>query len=67
MPDIYGEDKYVVMMGGLHIEMAALKVLGDWLQNSGWTRALVRADITTPGKADTMLKTHNSYSIFPSN
>ena len=27
-PDLYGEDKYVVMMGGLHIEMAALKSLG---------------------------------------
>ena len=28
--DKYGEDKYVVMFGGLHIEMAALKTLGDW-------------------------------------
>ena len=26
-PDEYGEDKYVVMFGGLHIEMAALKTL----------------------------------------
>ena len=29
-PDKYGEDKHVVMFGGLHIEMAALKTLGDW-------------------------------------
>jgi len=55
-PDLYGEDKYVVMMGGLHIEMAALKMLGHWLSNSGWDAALVQADITTPGRADAILK-----------
>ena len=27
-PDIYGEKKYVIMFGGLHIEMAFLKVIG---------------------------------------
>lgn len=26
----YGEDKFVAVFGGLHIEMAFLKVLGDW-------------------------------------
>ena len=31
-PEVYGEDKFVVMMGGLHIEMATLKTLGDWLK-----------------------------------
>ena len=30
-PDIYGEDKYVVLLGGLHIEMNFMKVIGDWL------------------------------------
>lgn len=54
-PDLYGEDKYIVMMGGLHIEMAALKMLGKWLEDSGWTAALVQANITTSGKADAML------------
>lgn len=28
-PDIHGEDKCVVLLGGLHIEMAILKCLGD--------------------------------------
>ena len=28
-PEKYGERRYVVMMGGLHIEMALLKVIGD--------------------------------------
>ena len=31
-PEKYGEDKFVVMSGGLHIEMAALKTIGNWLQ-----------------------------------
>ena len=26
--DLYGEEKYVVMMGGLHVEMASLKMVG---------------------------------------
>ena len=26
----------MVMFGGLHIEMAALKTVGDWLESSGW-------------------------------
>ena len=41
-PEKYGEDKVVVMFGGLHIEMAALKTLGDWLRGSGWVQALVK-------------------------
>ena len=46
------EDKYVIMCGGLHIEMDALKTLGDWLKGSGWVQALVPAKITTPGTFD---------------
>ena len=44
--DLYGEEKYVVMMGGLHLEMASLKMVGHWLDKSGWDSALVQADIT---------------------
>ena len=54
--DIYGESSYVVMMGGLDIEMATLKMVGNWLNNSGWDSALVQADITTRGRADAILK-----------
>jgi len=43
------------MFGGLHIEMAALKRLGDWLQGSGWVQALVQAEIVTAGTADSFL------------
>ena len=42
--------------GGLHIEMVVLKMLGDLLEGSGWTGALVQAGITTSGLADAFLK-----------
>ena len=55
-PNLYGEDKLVIMFGGLHIEMAAFKVLGEWLEDSGWKHALIQADIASPGTADSFLK-----------
>ena len=55
-PEKYGEEKFVVMFGGLHIEMAALKTAGDWLESSGWAQALVQAEIATVGMADSLLK-----------
>ena len=55
-PDTYREDKLVVMFGWLHIEMTALKTLGDRLKGSGWTQALVQAEITTAGTADSFLR-----------
>ena len=56
LPDNFGEDKYVVMLGGLHVKMLLLKILGEWLHNSGWSNALVQADITTSGRADAICK-----------
>ena len=55
-PEKYGEDKLVVMFGGLHIEMATLKTIGDWLQGSGWAQALVQAEIATAGTADSLYR-----------
>ena len=56
MPETHGEDKYVVMFGGLHIEIAAFKALGGFLDGSGWVNALVNADIASPGTAESFLK-----------
>lgn len=50
-PITHGEDHFVIVLGGLHIEMAALKILGDWLAGSGWVEALVQANIATQGVA----------------
>ena len=54
-PASHGEDHFVIMFGGLHIEMAMLKVLGDWLEDSGWTNALVQADIASSGTANSFV------------
>ncbi len=55
-PELYGEEHFIVMCGGLHIEMNAFKVLGDLLDGSGWTGALTQANIATSGTADSYLK-----------
>ena len=55
-PSTYAESSIVMMFGGLHTELAALKALRTWIQHSGWTSALVQAGITTPGTADSFLE-----------
>lgn len=51
----YGEDKFVIMFGGLHIEMAGLRSLGILLQDSGWTSAIAEAGVASFGTADSFL------------
>ncbi len=58
-PEDVGEDKYVVLMGGLHFEMAITKTLGQWLDGSGWSTALADSGITTSGRADDAVKGGN--------
>lgn len=55
-PSDYGEKKFVIVFGGLHIEMAYLKVIGDWLERSGWTVAVADANLATPGTVESFLK-----------
>ncbi|CAB4011701.1 Hypothetical predicted protein [Paramuricea clavata] len=52
----YGEDKFVIMFGGLHIEMGFLKLIGSWLEGSGWTTALVDANVASSGTAESFIK-----------
>ena len=51
----HGEDKFVVMFGGFHIEMTAFKVLGKWLDGSGWTEILTNAQIASQGVVDSFI------------
>ena len=51
-PESHGEEKYVVMFGGLHLEMALWNTLGDLLDASGWTTALVEAEVASHGVAE---------------
>ena len=53
-PERYGEHQFVIILGGLHIEMAGLKVIGNWLEDSGWVEALVQANVAPPGKAEVL-------------
>ena len=46
-PQTLGEDKFVVMFGGLHIEMAIWDTIGDFLDCSGWTATLFKASYLT--------------------
>ena len=55
-PEEYREESFVIMLGGLHIKMALLKALGDLLDGSGWTSALVQAEIATAGTSNSFLK-----------
>jgi hypothetical protein len=72
LPHVYGEDKLFVMMGGMHVELAAMRVLGDWLDKSGWCEILVQADITTKGRAESMIsvshltRTRYAHQVSPS-
>ena len=51
----YNEDRFVVMLGGLHIEMAAFKMLGKWVSGSGWSEAICNAGVATQGVAESFL------------
>ena len=55
-PDSYGENKFVVMMGGFHVEQAALRTIGDWLRGSGWVAAITAAGVASSGVAESFLK-----------
>ena len=55
-PQTYGEGMYIIMFGGLHIEMMATKLAGQWLEDSGWTAALEAAEVATEGTADACTK-----------
>ena len=50
-PELYSEDKYVVLMGGLHTEMALLNAMGKWLEGSGGVSIMTSANIITEGRA----------------
>ena len=45
-PDEYGHQQYVILMVSLHIEMAILNVIGDWLDGSGWTSVMISSNAT---------------------
>ena len=67
--EYYREKSFVVMMDPLHIEMAALKTIGDWLTDSGWCSALVEAKVASSGVSESflhashVLRTRNAHQV----
>ena len=55
-PEHFSEQHIVLMFGGLHIELAALRTIGDWFEDYGWTSALCQANVASAGTADSFLK-----------
>ena len=49
------EDKFVIMFSGLHIEMAAMRLIGTLLRGNGWTSAIVEAQVASFGTAESYL------------
>lgn len=51
----FSEDKFVVIFGGHHIEMAFLKMLKKWLAGSGCFQIMCNAGVATQGVAELFL------------
>ena len=56
-PATHGEDRCIVFLGGIHVELTVDKCLGNWLEGSGWTTAVTNSGIASGGTADSFLKT----------
>ena len=52
----FNEDNYFVFLGPLHKEMLCENMVGDWARDSGWVELLIDADVTSPGRAETLAK-----------
>ena len=44
-PEFLGEDRFVVLLGGLHIEMTLLSTLVDLMLKPGWPESLIDTEI----------------------
>ena len=55
-PEVLGENKFIVMFGGLHLEKGLWNALGDLLEGSGWSTAISEAGISTSGSAQALLR-----------
>ncbi len=58
-PKSFGEEKMIILMGDLHIEMAVMDMIGDWLEGSEWCDVFVAGEISTPGTSQSYLSGHN--------
>ena len=55
LPNEFGEDHFLVVLGGLHIEMAFMSMIGDVLEDSGWVVALIKSGLDSLGVVESFL------------
>jgi len=55
-PQQYGEQSYVIMFGGLHMETTLWTMMGKLLEGCGWATVVTEAQIVSSGMADGLLK-----------
>jgi len=63
LPIKYGEGKFVVMLGRLHIDMSFLRLLGNWWEGSGWAEAITAANATMERRVDALLSVQKNEPI----
>ena len=69
--EVVNEDQFVIMLGGLKIEMADIKVIGKWLSGRGWEEALCNAGVARQGVANSFLaashvtRTRRAHQVTP--
>ena len=54
-----GQERFVIMLGPLHTEMAFLSVLGDLVEGTRWTTVVQNESLTRPGVAQALLTGHD--------
>ncbi|KAJ2938093.1 hypothetical protein O0L34_g19419 [Tuta absoluta] len=55
-PELYGENKFVMMFAPFHIEKAFLGIIGQYMAGCGWISVVVNAGMTARGTAEALLK-----------
>ena len=55
-PEVLGENKFIVMFSGLHLEKGLWNALGNMFEGSGWSTAITEAGIFTSGSAQALLQ-----------
>ena len=58
-----GEDKLILKIGDLHVEMLIISILAVLLNCSGWAEALSDARITTPGRAEGLANSSSDVNL----
>lgn len=49
------DKKMFIMMSALHIEITIVRILGQWLDGSGWIEFFVQAIVTSQDRAESFL------------